>query len=127
MKVLGVIIFSFIFLLTTMQEASFMLLYKLNEKTITEKYCINKNKVNSCCKGSCHLNNTLVKADTESTKNPFTTLNLKVKEIELIFNEILVVQHINLSKIKEHIFPNIVSNLLNGFFPTLLKPPCFLG
>lgn len=50
---------------------------------LLEKYCINKNVKGSCCKGSCHLNKTISKAENENTNNPFSVLNLKVKEVEV--------------------------------------------
>jgi len=130
MKAFFAILFSLFFLLTTMQEATFMLLYKLNEKSITEKYCVNKNVVGSCCKGSCHLNKTIAKTENEDSKNPFTTLNIKVKEIEVFYSQLYKIQEIslsvslNLSQLKSKYYSSIV---LDGFASSLIKPPTILG
>lgn len=107
-----------------------MLLYKLNEKSITEKYCVNKNVVGSCCKGSCHLNKTIAKAENEDSKNPFSILNLKVKEIEIFYSQLYKIQEIslsvslNLSQLKSKYNSSVV---LDGFASSLIKPPTILG
>ncbi len=130
MKAFFAILFSLFFLLTTMQEATFMLLYKLNEKSITEKYCVNKNVEGSCCKGSCHLNKTIAKAENEDSKNPFSILNLKVKDIEIFYSQLYKIQEIslsvslNLSQLKSKYYSSIV---LDGFASSLIKPPTILG
>jgi len=130
MKAFFAILFSAFFLLTTMQEATFMLLYKLNEKSITEKYCVNKNVEGSCCKGSCHLNKTIAKAENEDSKNPFSILNLKVKDIEIFYSQLYKIQEIslsvslNLSQLKSKYYSSIV---LDGFASSLIKPPTILG
>ena len=126
MKALASILFSFFFLLTTMQQTSFYLLYKLNEKSITEKYCVNKNVVGSCCKGKCHLNKTIAKAENEDTKNPFSTLNIKIKEVEVFFSQILKPETAAISFHLKH-KSNYTSLLLEGFHISLIKPPTVLG
>jgi len=130
MKAFFAILFSAFFLLTTMQEATFMLLYKLNEKSITEKYCVNKNVVGSCCKGSCHLNKTIAKTENEDSKNPFTTLNIKVKEIEVFYSQLYKIQEI-ISVIysvsnKTNAF-GYDASLADGCTFSLIKPPTVLG
>ena len=126
MKAIAAIIFSCFFLLTTMQQTAFLLLYKLNEKAITEKYCVNKNVVGSCCKGKCHLNKTIAKSENETSKNPFSNLNVKVKEVEIFFNTI---QKTTLSAFTFQATDQINSSsiLLDGFSVSLIKPPTVLG
>ena len=127
MKALGAILFSLFFLLTTMQEATFLILYKLNEKEITEKYCINKNIKNSCCKGSCHLKTTISNAEREDAKNPFSTTSVKLKEVEIIFQQ---VQKINLSTpvSADIVFRHAPATVLEeGVTSSLIKPPAVLG
>lgn len=126
MKAIFAILFSAFFLLTSMQETAFLLLYKLNEKAITEKYCVNKDVVGSCCKGSCHLNKTIAKAENENNKNPFSTTNIKLKEVEIFFsllNKIQVVSSSIVSNPIQHKSNNYVAVLLNGFSTSLMKPP----
>lgn len=130
MKAFIAILFSLFFLLTTMQQTSFYLLYKLNEKSITEKYCVNKNVKNSCCKGSCHLNKTIANAEKQSNNNPFSTLNIKIKEVEIFFVSLKGIQEIrtilfpNFNQNKNHQYTSV---LLDGFSSSLIKPPTVLG
>lgn len=129
MKALCAILFSMFFLLTTMQEASLYLLYKLNEKSITEKYCINKNVKGSCCKGSCHLNKTISKAENENTKNPFSVLNLKVKEVEVYVQQYykIHIQGLDVLEIDANKCANHSSAILKGVTQTPIKPPTVLA
>lgn len=110
-----------------MQHTTVFLLYKINQKSITEKYCINKNKKNSCCKGSCHLNSTLNKIDKEDSKNPLASLNFKIKEIELLLYKLPAIQFKNDIKTSKPVFANITSAICTGFIITPHQPPCFLG
>ena len=109
-----------------MQQTSFLLLYKLNEKSITEKYCVNKNVKNSCCHGSCHLNKTLAKTENEDSRNPFSTLNIKIKEVEIFFNQVPKVAS-SVSSLRLKHKSNYISHLSEGFHTSLLKPPTVLG
>ena len=129
MKALSAILFSMFFLLTTMQEASLYLMYKLNEKSITEKYCINKAKPTSNCHGKCHLNKTISKAENENTNNPFSVLNLKVKEVEVYLQHFY---KINIETLDAFIVfvsfnTNYSSPILNGVTQTPIKPPTVLA
>lgn len=130
MKAIIAILFSLFFLLTTMQQTSFYLLYKLNEKSITEKYCVNKNVKNSSCKGSCHLNKTIANAEKQNSSNPFSIFNIKLKEVEIFFKTLNNTQEIQIVFSSYFIQNNIyryVSILLDGFSTSLIKPPNFLG
>jgi hypothetical protein len=98
-----------------MQEASLYLMYKLNEKSITEKYCINKAKRHSCCKGSCHLNKTISKAENENTNNPLSVLNLKVKEVEVYLQHFY---KINIETLDAFI---VSANFNTNYSSTILK------
>ena len=125
MKAFTAILFSLFFLLTTMQQATFLLLYKLNEKSITEKYCVNKMVPGTCCHGKCHLNKTMAKSERD-TKNPFSTTNIKIKEVEVILlqlqKETLFLQHSI-----QPFLSNYSSALLDGSSFSLIKPPVVLG
>ena len=111
-----------------MQEATFFLLYKLNEKAITEKYCVNKNVKNSCCKGKCHLNKTIAKSENES-RNPFSVLNLKVKEVEIYLQQFFQVHEVcnktDISFAGYGLYFN--AHLLEGVSAAPIKPPTVLG
>ena len=129
MKALSAILFSIFFLLTTMQEASLYLMYKLNEKSITEKYCINKNVKGSCCKGSCHLNKTISKAENENTNNPFSVLNLKVKEVEVYLQHFykINIETLDAFIVSASFNTNYSSPILKGVTQTPIKPPTVLA
>ena len=106
-----------------MQEVTFLLLYKLNEKSITEKYCVNKNEKNSCCKGKCHLNKMITKSENES-RNPFSVLNLKVKETEIFVSTLQKIQEVTTSfQFISGIHHIYIARLADGFFCSLIKPP----
>lgn len=127
MKAFAAILFSVFFLLTTMQQTTFLLLYKLNEKSITQKYCVNKNVAGSCCHGKCHLNKTISKAENEDSKNPFSSSINKVKEVEVFCHQL---QKITLPSLfsKEHVHAShYASLLLEGVGHALIKPPAVLG
>ncbi|MDB5228804.1 MAG: hypothetical protein JWN78_2997 [Bacteroidota bacterium] len=126
MKAFCAVIFSLFFLLTTMQTTAFLLLYKLNEKKITEKYCVNKSVPGSCCKGKCHLNKTIAKSENETSKNPFSTTNVKIKEVEIICLQLLhsvIPSSLHITFLPD---PSFFS-LLKGFGYSLIKPPAVFG
>lgn len=126
MKACCALIFSVFFLLTSMQTTAFLLLYKLNEKKITERYCVNKSVPGSCCRGKCHLNKTIAKSENENTRNPFSTTNVKIKEIEIICLQLLhavIPSSLNITLLRE---PYSFS-LLKGFAFSLIKPPAVFG
>ena len=126
MKAFCAVIFSVFFLLTTMQTTAFFLLYKLNEKNITEKYCVNKNVPGSCCHGKCHLNKTIAKSENENSKNPFSTTNIKIKEVEIICQQLLqpaIPSSLQLTLI----FSPVSFSLLEGYGKSLIKPPAVFG
>lgn len=111
-----------------MQQFSLYLLYKFNEKSITEKYCVNKNVKGSCCKGSCHLNKTISKAENENAKNPLSAFNLKAKEVEIYFLQIQKNQN-TISVTTENIATynhNFLTYLSKGFYTSPIKPPAIL-
>lgn len=126
MKSIIAIAFSVFFLLSTMQQTTIFLLYKLNEKEITEKYCVNKNVAGSCCHGKCHLNKTIAKSEKENTSNPFATFNIKVKEVEIFCHKI---QQITLAGLPANKVFNSFYRfaLLDGVRTSLVKPPAILG
>jgi hypothetical protein len=129
MKALGAILFSVFFLLTTMQEATFLFLYKLNEKAITEKYCVNKAKPMEHCNGKCHLNKTIAKAETETAQNPFSVLNLKVKEVEIYIQQFYQLHEVcNTTNVTFAGYGrNFNAHLLDGVSSAPVKPPTVLG
>lgn len=130
MKSFFAILFSVFFLLTTMQQTSFYLLYKLNEKSITEKYCVNKSVKNTHCNGSCHLNKTIINAEKENGNNPFSTLNIKIKDVEIFFTSLNKLQEIQttlFSNFNQNKNQRYTAVLQDGFSFSLIKPPIVLA
>lgn len=113
-------------MLTTMQQTAFLLLYKLNEKTITEKYCVNKKVPGSCCHGKCHLNKTFAGSETENTRNPFSSTNIKIKEVEVYCQQLTTMKTPVLLTVSAST-TLYASSLLEGFSFSLIKPPAVLG
>ncbi len=127
MKVFSAVVFSLFFLLTTMQETTFLLLYKLNEKAITERYCVNKQVKNSCCHGKCHLGKTMVNAEAQDNSNPFSVTSVKWKEVELFFGKISH-QSLDTETLSVPIkYTLYSSDIAEGYVHTLLRPPSVLG
>lgn len=127
MKAIAAILFSVFFLLTTLQQTTFLLLYKLNEKSITEKYCVNKNVAGSCCHGKCHLNKTIAKSENENDKNPFSNLNIKVKEVEIFCQQLQKKSSVEVIVDKLNTEYSYTSLLQEGVSSSLIKPPTVLG
>ncbi|MBK8671476.1 MAG: hypothetical protein IPN93_00345 [Bacteroidetes bacterium] len=123
MKSIVSILFSFVFLLSTMQETTFILVFNLNKKAIIENYCINKAKKEMQCNARCYLKENIEKK--EDKNNPFSILNLKVREIEYCSK----IQHlISEISILEKIVTPLINNsyldkLLKGIEISLIKPP----
>ncbi len=126
MKAFVAIICSVFILLTTMQQATFLLIYKLDEKNITEQYCINKDVKNSCCHGSCHMNKTIMKAEKDDSKNPLSSSNFKLREIEIFFQQAikLTFQSYNQTAVYISLYND---GIQNGYSSDLIKPPLILG
>jgi len=69
-----------IFLFVVSQQAVVVMHFKLNQKAITEQFCINKNKPELHCNGKCYLSKEL--QETENT-DPEKILN--TKNFDLVF------------------------------------------
>ena len=121
MKSVSAILLATLFLLANMQQTVYVCLYQLNKKAITEKYCVNKNVKGSCCKGKCYLEKTIAQSEKE-TQNPFSLLNLKLKDTELLYQPLQwLAQQASLDLILHK--PDQQYMLLDGPHNSPLKPP----
>ncbi|MFV0530678.1 MAG: hypothetical protein ACK5MD_04495 [Flavobacteriales bacterium] len=77
-KVFGVLL-TILILLIGFQQAIIVTHFKLNQKDIEEKFCINKNKPELQCHGKCYLKNKLQK-----TNNSEPTFNNIYQKIDLL-------------------------------------------
>ena len=94
--------------------------YEINKSFIAENYCVNKNKPELKCHGSCHLKKQL---DKEEKSRNFPSGNSKNKFENIFFNE-------NNEKIMNEFFTNSVkyqlfykSKTTIGFSNPLYHPP----
>ena len=127
MRLFIALIFIFTLLLSTMQELTFVLLYKVNKNTITEKYCINKKVKKACCYGKCHLNKTILLAEKENNTKGNMHFNVKGKELEIIFQKSSTIAIKTFSCFYNKIIYNYTAKLQKGEQLALLKPPISLG
>ncbi len=65
------IIISLLFIYTINFKSFVTINYLVNQTTITELFCINKDKPQLECNGKCHLTKELIKAESENTETPF--------------------------------------------------------
>ena len=78
-KVFSIILTS-IFLFVVSQQAIVIMNFKLNQKAITEQFCINKAKPELQCNGKCHLTKEL--QDTEHTNSEKI---MNTKKFDLVY------------------------------------------
>ncbi|MCB9235994.1 MAG: hypothetical protein H6581_30385 [Bacteroidia bacterium] len=90
--------------------------YKINQKTIVSKFCINKTRPSLKCNGKCYLSRQL-KLAAEQEKAPKAPLQLKkIEWVVAVFPE----------RISEKEFfscKNVVSNQIRDFYQGIDLPP----
>ncbi|WP_179319546.1 hypothetical protein [Winogradskyella helgolandensis] len=69
-------IMTIMFLFVVSQQAVVIMHFKLNQKAITEQFCINKNKPELQCNGKCHLSKELQETENSDSEKIMTTKNL---------------------------------------------------
>lgn len=109
-----------------MQELTFVILYKLNKKTITEKYCINKKIENSSCHGACHLKTTLIHSEKNAKKNPYAVFEIKLKNINTISQNSTIQNVLTCADSKTDYLNRFSPFLPKGVFEKPVKPPIVL-
>ncbi len=77
MKVFIAIFLLFGMLLQTTAKLAILINFKINQEYIAKNLCVNKDVPDSCCKGSCQLNEDL--EEEEKSENPEALPNLKDK------------------------------------------------
>ncbi len=87
------------FLLQLCNKVGILTWFKINQKEITELFCINKNKPELACDGKCYLKYKLQKA-TDSENNTSSTANPIIKQVqeEYFIGPILIFQNILTAK-----------------------------
>ena len=122
------ILLSVVFLLSSMQQTTYILLFNLNKKAIIENYCINKAKKAMQCNARCYIKKALLQEKNEDKNNPFSILNLNLSQVDYFYKPGAI-----LFKIREFqkititlLNPNNIDKLLDGVKFLPIKPPIFI-
>jgi len=97
--------------------------FYINREEIIAESCVQRNKPQNCCQGSCQLEASLQKvnkASTEAEAHP----NISVQNFEF-FSELIPVDVAYPAEIQCLIFSANTVNTANGHFPDISHPPCF--
>lgn len=105
--------------------------WKLYQKEITEKYCINKNRPEMQCNGKCYLAKQMRQIETEyeQSKQPFPPKNLRPVDFILFFQPVtsseLPVNFLSSSEsCRGGLYTDPGTIDFQDFF---FHPPCFLS
>lgn len=119
MKIIFNVLLIVLCLLIGLQQAIIVIYFKLNRDAIEQKFCINRNKPELQCHGTCHLKQQLQKTENPESASlnnypkieifPVSTTDLKVE------NSITVIQKIQ-SYYKETLY-------INPYRKILIPPP----
>ncbi|HNF49956.1 MAG TPA: hypothetical protein PKO18_06280 [Chitinophagales bacterium] len=123
MKVFSAIVLCGLMLLSSSPHLTYLLIYKSFQKKITRDFCINKNKPNSCCEGSCHL----AKVEKKSEDNPVAPFSsaFKFREVEWVKQKLcLVVLQLPQSAALQQNTCIYNAPVFSGYTTTLFHPPC---
>jgi hypothetical protein len=116
-KVLGI----FLIVVMTAQFAyqiGFIAYFNLNQKQLTEKFCVNKDKANSCCQAKCYLSKKLMTDEQNPSsekaihENDFPVFILPANYV-FLFSSVLKLKHCTLYNVC----------FTNGFVNNGKKPP----
>ncbi|WP_179351970.1 hypothetical protein [Winogradskyella vidalii] len=70
------LIMTLLFLFVVSQQAVVIMHFKLNQKAITEQFCVNKDQPELHCNGKCHLSKELQETEPSDSEKIMTTKNL---------------------------------------------------
>ena len=99
-------------------QIGFMAYFNLNQKQLTEKYCINRNKANSCCQAKCYLSKKLMTENQNSSpekaihENDIPLFLLPSNNVSLVSSKPILKHRNSYSK-----------RFTNGFVSNGKKPP----
>lgn len=129
MKFLGTI-----FLITIISQQTFAPfimfgVYYVNQKTIIEKYCINKNTPSKHCNGKCYLNRKIKQYEQgETQKNESNNVgsNINIKLDTFIFNN--YTEKEKLTDIIDNTFSSFQKPIYHSpFLAGIFHPPSTIG
>jgi hypothetical protein len=110
--------FLFVFTLISFKQVTLFATYLMNQKSITEKFCVNKDKPIMQCKGKCHLKDALVQSESKDN----TPINLEQNFLIQVFFEdieVMLKRFMNLS----NNFLNFDDNFIASFSNQVFRPP----
>ena len=79
-----------IFLFVVSQQAVVIMHFKLNQKAITEQFCINKSKPELQCNGKCHLTKELQETKDSPSEKIINTRNFDLAFISYVEFELKI-------------------------------------
>lgn len=94
-----------VFLYIQLYNGMVFMSYELNKSSIIEQFCINKDKPEMKCEGTCHMKKMMLSEDTEKEGEP----QMVLPEIQLYVN------HIGIDLEKTEIEQIIESGYLNNY------------
>lgn len=97
------------FLLQLCNKVGIFTWFKINQKEITELFCVNKNKPELACDGKCYLKYKLQEAtDLENTTSSVPNSIIKQVQEEFLVSPILIYSNIlNTQKVYFHTIINL--------------------
>lgn len=97
------------FLLQLCNKVGILTWFKINQKEITELFCINKSKPELACDGKCYLKYKLQKAtDSETSNSSVPNPIMKQVQEEFLVSQILIYGNIlNTQKVYFHTHKNL--------------------
>jgi hypothetical protein len=107
-------------LLQTTAKLAILIDFKINQEYIAKNLCINKDVPDSCCKGSCHLKESL--EEEEKSENPESISNLKDKFELLPFTLISKEDWFFTATIRKHHFFYMYKTYTTSL-PSIFHPP----
>ena len=115
-------IMTLIFLFVVSQQAVVVMHFKLNQKAITEQFCINKNKPELHCNGKCYLSKEL-----QETENTDSKKILNTKNFDLVFYSNIAYEIETLNVIKTKVKLIYIEFLHSEPYLEILVPPPILS
>lgn len=110
--------FGLILFVVTFQQAAILTAYWLSQDYITEKFCVNKDKPEITCQGSCHISKVLIKANATQTANT----HFITAAFYFYFTSIIESNQIEENPINKQ-WMSINHKLYPAYFAEILQPP----
>ncbi|WP_417875947.1 hypothetical protein [Winogradskyella sediminis] len=111
-----------IFLFVVSQQAIVIMNFKLNQKAITEQFCINKAKPELQCNGKCHLTKEL-----QETEHTDSEKRMNTKNFDLVYyqDSEFKISNFNITQIKVKLI--YIEFQHSEPYLEVLKPPPLLN